>query len=432
MGFDECEPLTQLRAAVTMLDDLPDALDDFSPQELADIMVTLLQLRSRSDQVATLVARLARQRGDVGTSDAASTTQWVANCATIAAVPLDVRDAHTIAYVADACQGEKARAVTDALHSGSCTPSVAKTALQESAKVEPIVPEVDRDKVLGWFLDLDPASGARGRRVLTRQIFARYAPDELDKSDSTLERTESMSWWTTETGMTRLTAELAPVNAAIVKEAVMALSAPRTGPNAQHGASTTEATDPGSRDERTPGKRRVDALVALVSAGARMTDSEAAGIGSAARVTVTMPLNTLMTGVGFATTCTGDVLDPGAARRLACDADIVPAVLGTDSEPLDVGRTKRLVPKGLRTAVTLRDRGCTFPGCDRPPQFCEVHHVVPWAAGGVTSLLNSAMLCTTHHQKVHRSGYIAVVTATCVEWDLTAVRMTAGRSSDAA
>ena len=431
MSSDECEPITQLRAAMTTLDDLPDAIDDFSPPELADIMVVLMRLRSRSEQVATLVARLARQRGDVDKSDAASTAQWVGNCATTATAPLDVRDAHTIAFVADACQGEKARAVTDALHNGSCTPSVAKTALQESAKVEPIVPEYDRDKVLGWFLDLDPASGARGRRILTREIFARYAPDELDKSDSTLERTESMSWWTTETGMTRLTAELAPVNAAIVKEAVMALSAPRTGPRAQHGASSSEA-DLGTRDDRTPGKRRVDALVSLVSAGARMTDSAATGIGSAARVTVTMSLSTLMTGVGATTTCTGDVLDPGAARRLACDADIVPAVLGTDSEPLDVGRTKRLVPKGLRTAVTLRDRGCTFPGCDRPPQFCEVHHVVPWAAGGVTSLLNSAMLCTTHHQKVHRSGYTAVATATWVEWDLTPVRMTAGVTGDAA
>lgn len=427
MDFAECESLTQLRACMTVLDDLPDALDQLNVSELADAMTTLLRLHSRSEQVATLAARFAGERGDVDSSDAANTTQWVANCADSAAAPLDVRDAHAIAFVADACQGENAGVVTHALRSGTCTPSVAKTALQESAKVEPIVPEVDRDQVLGWFLDLDPASGARGRTILTRQIFARYAPEELDKSDSTLERTESLSWRTTETGMTRLTAELAPINAAIVKEAVMALSAPQTQRDA-HGASTTDERKP---DERTPGKRRVDALVCLVSAGARLCDAEAAGIGSAARVTVTIPLNTLTSGLGSATTSTGDVLDPGTIRRLACDADLVPAVLGAKSEPLDVGRTKRLVPKGIRTAVTLRDGGCTFPGCDRPPGFCEVHHVVHWAAGGVTSLLNSAMLCTTHHQKVHRSGYSAVVTATGVEWDNTA-RMTTRHAHDAA
>lgn len=423
MGSDECEHLTQLRACMTMLDKLPEIIDQCSSDELADTMVSLLRLRSRSEQIATLVARLAAGVGDVRASDAANTTQWVAACADTAAAPLDVRDAHAIAYVADACQGENAGAVTDALRSGTCTPAVAKTALQESAKVEPIVPEADRDQVLGWFLDLDPASGAHGRGILTRQILAKYAPEELDKSDSTLERTESLSWRTTETGMTRLSAELAPVNAAIVKEAVLALSAPQTQRNGRS-ASTTP-------DERTPGKRRVDALVSLVSTGARLSDTEAAGIGSAARVTVTIPLNTLSAGLGSATTYTGDVLDPGAIRRLACDADLVPAVLGADSEPLDVGRTKRLVPKGLRTAVTLRDRGCSFPGCDRPPGFCEVHHVVHWAAGGATSLLNCAMLCTTHHQKVHRSGYTAVVTATGVEWDNTA-RMTTRRVHDAA
>ncbi|HWC23180.1 MAG TPA: DUF222 domain-containing protein [Flexivirga sp.] len=431
MGFDDDDPLAQVRACVATLDELLECIDEFSESELADAMVTLLRLHSRSEQLATLVARRARERGDVKASDAANTTQWVANCANTAAVPLDVRDAHTIASVADACQGENARVVTEALRVGSCTPAVAKTALQEAAKVAPVVPEADRDQVLGWFLDLDPASGAAGRRLLTRQILAMYAPDELDKSDATLERTESLSWWTTETGMTRLTAELAPVNAAIVKEAVMALSAPRTGRDAD-GRISTDAPSDGSQDERTPGKRRVDALVTLVSSAARLRDVDAAGLGSAARVTVTMPLDTLTAGLDSATTSTGDLLDPGAARRLACDADIMPAVLGTESEPLDVGRTKRLVPKGLRTAVTLRDNGCTFPGCDRPPQFCEVHHIVPWSAGGVTSLLNSAMLCTTHHQKVHRSGYTAVATAARVEWDLTAARTTGSRSSDAA
>jgi hypothetical protein len=143
-----------------------------------------------------------------------------------------------------------------------------------------------------------------------------------------------------------------------------------------------------------------------------------------------MDVETLIRGVGGAATPAGDILDPGAARKAACDADLIPVVLSGPSQPLDVGRRERLVTKGLRAAVVIRDRGCTFPGCDRPPGFCEVHHVTPWWAGGTTSLTNSAMLCCRHHQIVHRRGYTATVTTTGVDWDLTPGRMP-GRATSA-
>ncbi|HWC24543.1 MAG TPA: HNH endonuclease signature motif containing protein, partial [Flexivirga sp.] len=109
--------------------------------------------------------------------------------------------------------------------------------------------------------------------------------------------------------------------------------------------------------------------------------------------------------------------------RFACTADLIPAVLGGPSQPLDVGRRERLATKAIRAAVILRDGGCTFPGCDRPPGFCEVHHVTPWWAGGDTSLADSALLCGRHHQTVHRQGYTAQVLPGRVEWDLTPGRM---------
>ena len=59
---------------------------------------------------------------------------------------------------------------------------------------------------------------------------------------------------------------------------------------------------------------------------------------------------------------------------MACDASIIPAVLGTKSELLDLGRTSRLVTPKLLQALYLRDRGCTFPGCSRPPAWCDAHH----------------------------------------------------------
>ena len=84
-------------------------------------------------------------------------------------------------------------------------------------------------------------------------------------------------------------------------------------------------------------------------------------------------------------------------RILACDAEILPAILGGASETLDVGRAQRLVAPAIRTALVLRDRGCVFPGCNAPPSVCHAHHIVPWWAGGTTALNNLALVCPHHH-----------------------------------
>ncbi len=63
-------------------------------------------------------------------------------------------------------------------------------------------------------------------------------------------------------------------------------------------------------------------------------------------------------------------------------------VLGSDSMPLDVGRQQRLATAALRDALTQRDKGCAFPGCNRPPRYCHAHHIVPWLDGGETKLSN--------------------------------------------
>jgi hypothetical protein len=104
---------------------------------------------------------------------------------------------------------------------------------------------------------------------------------------------------------------------------------------------------------------------------------------------------------------TGDGLDlpASAIRRLACDADVVPAVLGSRGEVLDVGRTRRLVTTALWTALILRDRHCAFPGCTRPPVMCHAHHIRHWADHGETNLDNLVMLCGHHHRVIHHTPW---------------------------
>ncbi|RNI16408.1 DUF222 domain-containing protein, partial [Flexivirga caeni] len=147
--------------------------------------------------------------------------------------------------------------------------------------------------------------------------------------------------------MTRLTAELAPASAAVMKSAILALSAPQPmtcdddgDPGTNEGTKTGAKVGGGQvvRDERTPGKRRADALTELVTAAAKVVSGDASPTGAAATALITMNLEALTEGVGHAqAVATGDVLDAGAARRIACDAQVIPIVLGARSEPLDVG-----------------------------------------------------------------------------------------------
>ena len=102
---------------------------------------------------------------------------------------------------------------------------------------------------------------------------------------------------------------------------------------------------------------------------------------------------------------TGQPISAGAARRLACDARIVPIVLNGAGEPLDVGRASRLISPAQRRALTLRDRGCVFLGCDRMPAWCDGHHIVHWADGGPTDMTNLALLCHDHHVAMHEGGW---------------------------
>ncbi|WP_196073342.1 HNH endonuclease signature motif containing protein, partial [Nakamurella alba] len=93
-------------------------------------------------------------------------------------------------------------------------------------------------------------------------------------------------------------------------------------------------------------------------------------------------------------------------RRLLCDTKVIPAVLDALGVVLDVGRARRTVPKALRGALILRDRGCAFPGCDRPPAWCDAHHIQFWARDlGVTSLDNGVLLCGHHHRLIHQQDW---------------------------
>jgi alpha-D-ribose 1-methylphosphonate 5-triphosphate synthase subunit PhnG len=97
----------------------------------------------------------------------------------------------------------------------------------------------------------------------------------------------------------------------------------------------------------------------------------------------------------------GEAGDGLAARLRAAVALLPPALGGPPTQPLEVGRATRVVSPAQRTALAVRDGGCRFPGCDRPPAWCEAHHLRHWLHGGPTDLGNLVLLCWTHHRAVH-------------------------------
>ena len=145
-------------------------------------------------------------------------------------------------------------------------------------------------------------------------------------------------------------------------------------------------------------RRQADALTQIVGAYSASGQAPTHG-GDRPRVVVTISLDALRTGLGMGTLCSsGECLSAGDIRRLACDADIIPATLGGTSQILDLGRGNRLFTGPTRQALVLRDRGCVFPGCTAPPTICEGHHITPWWNGGRTDLGNAVLLCPCHHR----------------------------------
>ncbi len=272
---------------------------------------------------------------------------------------------------------------------------------------------------------LDPDQLAvAGRHLLARLSAHRGGPGEdaaheraLEQAGLTLVQTDDGTWF--------LRATLDPVGGATLAAALDAGSAPAAaGPD-------------GSRDRRSAPQRRAAALVQL--ADERLA-ALPGGTRTRPRVTVTVEATTLadpwahgaapgeLTAPGCGDAHGGHPLPPGALAAVVCDADVVPVLVGPGGAPLDVGRTVYAFPERVRTAIVARDRGCTFPhACGRPAAWCQVHHLLPFSAGGATSERNGALVCTPAHLLVHRRGWTARLDGDRVLWTPPRAARTAGR-----
>ena len=208
----------------------------------------------------------------------------------------------------------------------------------------------------------------------------RHARDRksYEREQESLHEARYLSLSNAEDGCLLITGVLDPVDGAAVRGALEPLAAPG-----------------GEHDDRTRPQRLADALYERVTGNARV------------QLQVTTTLETLQAAAGAAG---GEMefampLCSETVRRLACDSSVMRVLFDAESLPVDVGRARRLVDGGLRRALTVRDKHCQWPGCERPASWCDGHHLVHWADGGETSLENTVLLCKRHHRLVHEGGW---------------------------
>jgi Domain of unknown function (DUF222)/HNH endonuclease len=237
-------------------------------------------------------------------------------------------------------------------------------------------------------------------------VNAAATPEQFDREcqelarnltgDGGLSRQERMRrdrnvrrWVDKHTGMCKTLLSLDPLTDAQAWTAINAAVAAARSANQQ-------------ADDRTWDQFQADVVVDLLT-GARVAGDE-----RVPEVSVLIDFQTLLDDLHDGSTCEtseGQALPPDTIRRLLCDGDVVPIVLGGDGEVLDVGRQRRLASRAQRRALRAMYRTCAHPSCTVPFDACRIHHVIYWERGGRTDLANMVPLCEQHHHLVHEGGW---------------------------
>ena len=394
------DPAGFLAAVTQALAKLPGELWRTGNEGFAGVAGAMDELAVQLECARVGLVAEAESRGVVGQSPAASATGWLLEHS----FHLEPADAARTVDLARACAQPRNQIMAAAVGGGTVSVRKACTALRQLRQVEHALAPGKREQALAWLTQMAQTGYDRHVAAVGRHLMSLVGVERaLADDEGALHRLKSLRLCPLENGMVRISGQLDPEGAAVLRAALDPLSAPNP------------CTQNGGRDPRPAERRRADALVEICRRAAAA--GGAAPATSKAQIVVTIDLERLTQAIrGAGLTLDRQVLSPQTVRKLACDASIIPMVLGSESQPLDVGRTKRLVTPGLLAALWARDKGCTYPGCGRPPQWTDAHHVQHWADGGPTSLMNLALLCAHHHTWVHQHDLTATVTALDVTW----------------
>lgn len=389
-----------LDAAVEALQGLQSVVHQCPSGRLADLAGQLGQVAALATAGVTGVTADAESRGVVAASQCASTTGWITEYV------WHLRSqAPTLAKAVRVLRRPELAEVAD----GVLTADIdAGLAVVIAAQYDLLVPELKTEAapiVLRELYRQAAEHGAKHVKDVRAAILANWGRDgKFQDEQDACRRHVALSAGRECRGVWHHDLVLDAEGHAIAEAAIALLSAPRQGPD-------------GEPDSRPVGRRRGEALVEMLRRG--ITAGPSTQVKTTLMITMTLDDLTDRVGAGIVlgSRDAGSLLAPETVRRLACDAQIIPVVLGSRGEPLDVGRAERLFTPAQTRALWLRDRHCTWAGCTAPAHWCEAHHLVHWADGGATDLDNGGLLCGRHHTVVHRDRLAGTVTEGRVAWN---------------
>ncbi|WP_244929316.1 HNH endonuclease signature motif containing protein [Nocardioides sp. W7] len=390
-----------IRVAAQVIDGALKSVADVNPAFMTtpDKAAALVELAAIEDRVGELRLRVtadasdvAEESGarDIGAWTAAATRRRRGNCAADLRLALALADRPVLATAVR--EGEvnldQARAIAVSL-------------AELPADVDAAILDQAEAALVAYAARFDPIELRRlGRRILdvvAPEIAEAVEARHLADLEASAQQRMRLGLRSLGDGTTRITGLIPDATAARLATYLHAFTNPRRD----------DADPEPAEARRTPHGRKAARAFCQLLETLDPTRLPIHG-GDATTLVVTMSLESLRAELGTATLgnpAPGDSVDritADEARRLACTAHLVPAVLGGKGEVLDLGRSQRLFTRVQRRALALTDRECRAEGCRVPAPWCEAHHAgAPWAAGGRTDLADGMLLCSHHHHRAH-------------------------------
>src|SRR6478609_5693022 len=399
-------PRHRVSAATAQMRAAADAVVDASVWSMGETEAgqTLVELGRLKAQVAELEARVAAHADEihVGSDVAASSAaNWLAHQTkqTRAETNRTVRLGHAL---------EEHPATREGLAAGGVCVEQARVIVDAVDRLPDHVDPELRVKAEQHLLAEAAHHDAKTLRILGKRLFEVIDPDAADAHEAALlEREEAaaardtyLQLWDDGDGTTHGRFEIPTLAGAALTKMLMAISSLKHQ-RAVNGAGVEPLPAPEAMGQ---------AFCELIT---RYPTKQLPKLGALnATLLVLISEDSLMGRLEQAGTLdTGEKISPAMARRLACEAGIIPAVLGGESMPLDVGRKRRLHPEYQRIAILIRDQGCRAEGCDRRTGL-HTHHGTRWVDGGETNVEDGISLCPWHHHRAHDTTYTMTQTPT--------------------
>lgn len=396
LSYADC--VDRIRAVRDALAVMPSLIWQATGADLAEGLEALGDVAALGEGVEVAITMDAIDRGEPGAANPPLTPrEWVRahhrRCA--------VAGASRVIEVARACLKAEHGILKEAVITGRVSVATAHVALKEMRLLQPHLNPDATDSVWEGLMALGERHDARTVRQLRERLLAKHGADgEFDDTEARARQGASLTAGKEiAPGLFEYLLRLTREGRAALEAAIGPLSAPTPAPADDHG--------PAEPDARPHDQRRAEALVTVI--GRAMKAGNSTWSSSKAQIFVQIDLEDLQRAAGAGSLLVGlsagDLATPDTVRRWACDATLIPTVLNSCGEAVALGRAERLFTPAQIKRLWLRDRHCTYPGCDAPASWTDAHHLIHWADGGRTDLDNAALLCGRHHTTVHTQRY---------------------------